>query len=449
MVARRVRVAAVLAAAALGTGCAISGPIDAARADYESGRPDEALERLADDDGVAERDRLVALLEAGWIAHASGRIEDSIATLGRAARLIDELDALFVGEQGASLVVNDRLTRYRGEYAERLWIRTVQMMNRLLLGDLEGAAVEARQAVRQYELHGAPLDGDVATRVLAARALEAVGELDGAAIEYARAFERAGGASEAGTAAFALGAARRTGRTDEARRYRAALAGVPGAGVPGAGAGAAGRSGSLLLAVLDGRLPAKRAGDLFIRPDLRISFPYYPGGGAPAPALEVAVDGAPVPTPAVATRLGAVAEASLGARAKTVAAKQALRAVTKQGIGHAAREEDVLFGALVDVLLVLLEEADTRGWRTLPGTLSLVEVPLAPGAHDVSVALGGYGLARRVTLRDLEIRAGGPTFVELVDGPGGLARVVPRRGPGADGPAPAPTAGPPALAASR
>ena len=393
----------------------------------------------------------MALLEAGWIAHASGRIEDSIAALGRAARLIDELDALFVGEQTASLVVNDRLTRYRGEYAERLWIRTVQMMNRLLLGDLEGAAVEARQAVRQYELHGAPLEGDVATRVLAARALEAVGELDGAAIEYARAFERAG-ASEAGTAAFALGAARRTGRTDEARRYRAALEGVPGAG-----AGAADRSGSLLLAVLDGRLPAKRAGDLFIRPDLRISFPYYPGGGASAPDLAVTVDGVLVPTPALATRLAAVAEASLGARAKTVAAKQALRAVTKQGIGHAAREEDELLGALVDVLLVLLEEADTRGWRTLPGTLSLVEVPLAPGTHDVSVALGNHGLSRRVTLRNLEIRAGGPTFVELVDGPGGLARVVPRRGPRAGGatadsprdPPPDSPPGPPAFAASR
>ena len=419
---RRIRGAlaapAALLAAALGAGCAVSGPIDEARAAYEAGRPDEALERLADEDGVAERDRLVALLEAGWIAHAAGRIETSVAVLDRADDLIESLDALFVAEQSATLLINDRVARYRGEYAERLWIRTVQMMNRLLLGDLEGAAVEARRAVRTYETHGAPLDGDVATRVLAARTLEAVGELDGAAIEYARAFERAGGSI--GTAAFALGAADRTGRADEARRYRTALEGVPGAG-EGVVSG-----GSLLLAVADGRIPPKRAGDLFIRPDLRISFPHYAGGGPIAPGIVVEVDGARMPAPAVATRLGAVAEASLGARAKRVAAKQAVRAAAKQGIGHAAHREDPLLGVLADIVLVLLEEADTRGWRTLPGTLSLLEVPLAPGTHDVTVTLDGYGPSRRLRLDGLEVRAGAPTWVELLDGPRGLERVVAR-----------------------
>lgn len=414
----------MFATALLAGGCAISGPITHARDDFDAGRPDAALERLADEDGVAERDRLVALLEGGMIAHVAGRIDESIVYLRRAANLVDELDATFVGEQSLTLVTNDRLARYRGEYAERLWIRTVQMMNHLLLGDVAGAAVEARQAIAQYERYGEPLDGDVVTRVLAARTLEAVGERDGAAIEYARAFERGGG-STAGTAAFALDNAERTGRRTEARSYRAALERAPdGAGVGASGSASGGAS--LLLAVSDGLIPRKRAGNLFIRPDLRISFPYYATGGPPAPDVRVTIDGRAVPAADVSTRLGSVAETSLGARAKSVAAKQALRVVAKQGLGQAAAREDQVLGALVDAVLFLLEEADTRGWGTLPATLSLVEVKLAPGRHDVAVTLGGYGAPRRIELGGLDVRAETPAFVALRDGPRGLERIVPR-----------------------
>ncbi len=397
------------------TGCAVSGPIGKARADFDAGRPDAALERLADEDRVAERDLLVALLEGGSIAHAAGRIEQSIGYLRRAAELVDELDVTLVSEQSLTLVVNDRLARYRGEYAERLWIRTLQMMNYLLLGDVQGAAVEARQAIALYERYGEPLDGDVATRVLAARTLEAVGELDGAAIEYARAFERGG--ESAGAAAFAVDNAERTGRRDEARAYRAALDGAR----DGSGAGDA----SLLVAVSDGAIARKVAGNLFIRPDLRISFPYYAAGGPPAPDVRVTIDGRAVPAADVSTRLGGVAEASLGARAKRVAAKQALRVVTKQAVGRAAAKEDELLGALVDAVLFLLEEADTRGWATLPATLTLVEVKLPAGRHDVAVALDGHGAARRIELGDIELRPGGLAFVALRDGPRGLERIVP------------------------
>ena len=418
---QRWRVAGVALLALALAGCASSGAISNARIAYDDGHPDAALaliEAGLDEGRIAERDRLVGLLEAGMIAHVAGRIEDSIAHLRDAAELVERLDAVFIGEQAGTLIVNDRTARYRGEYAERLWIRTLQMLNYLVLDDVSGAAVEARQAIALYERHGAPLDGDVFSRTLAARMLDGVGEPQSAAIEYARAFEASGGA--ASVAAVALETAQRADRPDDAARYRDALARTA---APAASPG--GRTGTLLLIVGSGRVPAKQAGNLFIAPELRISFPYYPSyaietGGA---ALRIAIDGEPRQTRPVTTLTGSVAEASLAARATQVTARQTLRVVTKQGIAAAARREDELLGALVAAAFFLLEEADTRGWLTLPGEFAFHEIELPVGEHALSLA---SATGDRLELDGLQIQANRLLPVIVHERPQGWVRVVPR-----------------------
>ena len=412
-------------------GCASSAAIERARGDFRSGNPDAALQVLASDK-VAERDRLVALMEGGLIAQSAGRIDDSIRQLREAAELIERIDAVYVGEQGAALVVNDRVTRYRGEYAERLWIRTVQMLNYLVLGDWQGAAVEARQAIEVFERYGEPLAGDVFTRALLARVLDAAGDPGAAAIEYGYAFERSGGQSS--VAALARPAALRAGRPEDVKRYDEVLsratAEVARAATPRSG------QGSLLLVVATGQVPPKRAGNLFLAPDLRISFPYYPDyvRSAFGDTLEVRVDGERAAMAPIVTRLGTVAEASLAARAKQVAARQTLRAVTKQGIGAAASKENEALGVLVGAALMLLEEADTRSWQTLPGRWALVEQVLPAGEHRLEVQAG---LDRRVVLEAVPIRAGATSVIVLGEGSGGLSRIVPRAAPAPlSGPAP-------------
>ena len=54
--------------------------------------------------------------------------------------------------------------RYSGEFSERLWVHTFQMINYLLLDQPEGAAIEARRAVALYEEHGNVLQNDLFTR---------------------------------------------------------------------------------------------------------------------------------------------------------------------------------------------------------------------------------------------------------------------------------------------
>jgi len=405
-------------------GCATSGAIVQARGDFRAGDPDAALAVLATG-RIAERDRLVALMEGGFIAHASGRIHDSIRLLRDAARLVDELDAVFVGEQGGALLVSDRATRYRGEYAERLWIRTVQMLNHLVLGDWEGASVEARQAIEVFDRYAEALQADVFTRTLLARVLHAVGEPGAAAIEYALAFEQSGG--QVGVAALARSAAREAGRPDDVVRYDKALE-RDARGVARQVQARTG-DGSLLLIVASGQVPRKRAGNLFIAPDARISFPYYPNfpDMAIIDGIRLVLDGEPLPIDPIGTRLGQVAEASLAARARQVVTRQTLRVVAKQGLGVAASREDPALGLLVNALFFLLEEADTRSWRTLPGQWTLIERALPTGRHRLEVSAGSSG--RRVVIEDLRIDAGATSVLVLADGPEGLQRITPRAAP--------------------
>lgn len=427
-------------------GCGTAGPIVEARIAFDAGDNDAALERL-DMERVGTRDYLLGLLERGMIEHIDGRIEDSVKTLKAAAALVEELDATFIGEESTSLLVNDRVRRYQAEIAERLWIRTVQMANFILLGDIEAAAVEARQAVGLYERYPDVLSRDIATRRLVARVFEAAGEHGAAAIEYARLFELV--PEPAHVAMAALPAARHAGREQDVERYRAALV-ASGVSLTELSTVERTSPGSLVLLVSGGRIPPKRAGNLLLAPDLRISFPYYPDipaagrirayvtestGTQGSLREDSAQEGVTPEILAVGmtdTRLGDIAKASLEERGRGLAAKQTARVVTKQAVVHAASHEDELLGAFVNVALFLLEEADTRSWLTLPAHLAIVEFRLPSGRHDLVVEFDDGSRLRRLSLDDVEFAAGRTLWREFRFGPGDVAEIVIAPGPPPD-----------------
>ena len=221
-----------------------------------AGNAHAALATLSDAE-VPRRDRLLLLLDRGLAAQALGRYRESIAALIEADELVERLDYVSVGRQGASLLVNERVSSYRGESAERLWIHTFQMINFLALGEPEGAAVEARRAVSELEEHGDTFVADPVTRLLAAMSFEAAGQIDSASVEYRRLI---GGADAvAGAADGALRAAwlnaRRTARPDEARRLGEAM----GRGEPRRGEANARRRGGRARRAARGRVRRAQA----------------------------------------------------------------------------------------------------------------------------------------------------------------------------------------------
>lgn len=398
------RVSAALCLVLLVTACAGTGQLERARSQLRDGDPVAALDTLADVE-LPRRDQLLLYLDRGLAAHAAGRFRDSIAALDQADELIKSLDIVSVSEQGATLIVNDRAASYRGESAEHLWIRTFQMLNYLALGEAEGAAVEARRALVVLDEHGDTLAGDPVSRLLIAMSFEAAGQYDSASVEYRKLVT---GAAPDGVLRAAWLNARRTARPDTATEIAARLSTDT---LDDVQQEYAARDGELVIVLADGFVPRKRAGDLFVSIDLRVSFPYYERSyGTRTPDIDVVVDGRNARMTRVDTHLVDIARASLEERGKRLAVRHAARAAVKYNIAHQVSREDQLAGELVRLLLFVLEQADTRSWATLPATLTLAQVPLPPGNHDVELQVGVGGRQFRTRLENVAIRAGQRTF---------------------------------------
>ena len=331
--------------------CATSTSLQIAREQFRHGSTSDAIQTLSEAN-VSRRDQLLLHLDRGMVAQAAGQYVESVTAFERAFTLVDELSYISVRDQTSSLLTNDWAKRYSGEYSERLWIHTFQMMNFLLLGLPEAAAVEARRAVELFEEHGELLNEDQFTRALMGLSFETAGQLDSAQVEYRTLAED-----------FDDPIPSLTNKADS----------------------------ELVLFIATGFINPKLPGDLFLNYDVRISWPYYESYVDVRPSVTVQSKGKELSDTIIAdTTLVAISAKALKARGTSIAAKQALRQATKQGIANAVRQEDVLAGDIVRLLLTVLEQADTRSWETLPANMLLLRVPLPAGEQSVTVRLNGH-----------------------------------------------------------
>ncbi len=401
-------IAVLICAALFLQGCATSSPLSNARTQFYSGQHEAALATL-DDERVRSRDKLLAHLDTGLIAHTAGLYEDSIKAFLSASALLEELDVISLSEQGASLVTNEWATSYKGEYSERLLIHSYQMMNFLLLRQFEGAAVEARLALKLLEEFDNPLSQDWFSRALVAMSFEAAGNPDSAHIEYKKLFDDMG--YDGGIARAAWINARRLGREQDATHFAASLR---------SGTSNSSELGELVLFLQAGSIARKLPGDLFLSTDLYASFPLYPEFPKADLQVNVSSNGAVVDrVDNVKTQTVNVARASLAERGNRIAAKQVARLAAKKNLAQAARRENEGLGAIVSVAFLLLEQADTRSWETLPAHLNLVQIPLTEGTHQIALQIREEGRVHEILLDDINIKANQRVFRSLRVGAGG------------------------------
>lgn len=372
-----------------------SRPLEQARQEYQSGNIDGAIEILSSNK-IRSRDRLLALMEKGYIEHVSGDYESSIKTFLRATDFLEERDYISVSEQSASLAINDWVTTYRGEYAERLWIHTYQMMNFLLLGQHESAAVEARRALQVYADHPKALRHDFFSRALIGVSFDNAGLANDAYVEYLKLAESL--PDPAIIAPWLVERARHLGIQTVATKY-AALSSESVAGMPAtastwqAHSGPTAESqdsGELVIFVESGQIPSKIPGDLLIDSDKRISFPFYPTDQHSTPPINLQLNGETYPVTSIETSLSEVAADSLALRGKKIAAKQVLRIAAKKRLVDELGEDSQTSAAVLNAVFFLLEEADTRGWSSLPSRLQLIRLRLPVGMHNIALSADPY-----------------------------------------------------------
>jgi hypothetical protein len=341
------------------SGCS-SLPLNQARTAFYEGNLGKAEQALEDCRDIIKKDRLLCYMEKGVVLHYLGEYEKSTEVLLKASHLMETQDQISVTEQTSAVLINERVTDYKGEYSEQLWVHTFLMMNFLLRYDYESALVEAKQALELYDKYPGSLVDDYYSRALIALCFENMGMPDDARIEYERLAEAMGGEK---------------------------IAAVP----------IAAGKGELILFIGQGRVPYKVADEVAYPPSIRISLPRYTDF-QPIPAVSIQCDGqSKIPGPEdlsplkISTDLGRVAKKSLDDRSAAYLARQALRAGAKEAIAQEIGEHNELGEAVARIILFLLEEADTRSWETLPGGLTLVRMELDAGVHNLEISSGYAG----------------------------------------------------------
>ncbi len=359
----------------MGAGLALCGctssNLTLARNAFYSGDVVMASQALDEPEKVGSRDRLLYFMEKGTILHYGGDYEGSAAIFLQAAALITEQEVISATRQAASMVTTEWLTKYKGEYVERLFVHTFQMMNYLLLGKHESALVEAKQALEVYDTYPEACDGDYFTRALIAHCFEALDEINGAYIEYKKLAELMGNPAPVADKLCQL--ANRLGFYDEVEHFSQFL--------PDKNEEKRERPiGERLIFLSRGRAPVKIPHDIILPESIRFSFSTYENRGGYFPGPEIP------PLPGIGTRtrvttdVGKVLRASLDQRLARIIAKETARVVAKEAIANNINDSGV--ESLVRIAFFLMEVPDTRCWETLPGTLTLIREPVFPGDNE-------------------------------------------------------------------
>jgi uncharacterized protein len=377
------------------SGCA--GKLNRAADSYYSGQPEKALTILSGNSWAGNKNKLLYLLEQGAIYHHQGDYQKSVGFFLEADWLIESYERISLSEQTASLVGNEWLTNYKGEYSERLWVHTYLMMNFMLLGQYDDALVEANRALTRFEKYPHALNQAFFTRALMALSFSNVAEDNDALLIYRQlADDLSDKGVVAGDIVYHAG---RLGMMDLVKTFSPLSAFVPSH-----------NDGELVLFLSSGRIPEKLAGNVFLPPSIRFSFPYYGSYLKPfTPSLTLS-DGAVITQ--IDTDLGVVVEDALDARKVSLMAKESIRVAAKEALAQAVGDRnDATAEAAVRALLFLMEEADTRSWKTLPAQFSLIRIALPAGRHKIrmGIGVGHYG----TDIPEFELRPGQRQFFSL------------------------------------
>jgi len=399
------------------------------RRQFEAGAAVSAADALSN----ARQDPLCSLLERGMMLHGAGQCDASNKSLFGAERIITEFDERAVisardATTGAmTFVLNEKAAPYRGQGFERVLVNTYMAFNFLIMGDLTGARVEVRKAYErqqqeadrharaleqarvQASSNSIDLDGGIqevnrrygaanraAERVqnayqnaftyyLSSVVYELNGEINDAYIDCKSAIELRPDASCVRRDLIRF--ARRLGFHDEVAAWRERFGDVtePPEGY-----------GSILVVFEQGMVPVKNEVKLPIPTEFGILFValptynVYPGCG---PTMDISVDGRLLGRTQMMADIEGMAARDLHDKLPVLFVKQAIRTAAKGIAAKQLYDDDQVAGILVSTFGTLItEQADLRGWITLPRDIQVSRVWVRPTVRAVRLNIEGTPL---------------------------------------------------------
>jgi hypothetical protein len=393
----------VLLAVLVLPGCATYS-VDIAKVEQETSNRnlDGALKSL-DKLKLTGADRMLYYLNKGTLLHFQGDYAASNQQFESAKTLMEKLGAISLAEQTGSVVVNDTLKAYEGAANEQLLIYAFEELNYLQSGNVEEAAVEARQFdIKQRLIAG---DNPSATylsgafvRYLNGMTYEEVGESDSARIDYRKAVD--GYKAQSAFTGFGAPAALEADldRLENPQaNYRFAAA-KKSSGVEMQSPDAS-NNGEVVFILHDGLGPTLDENIISIaNPDpqhgtaiMSIAVPKFVQRPVPVARFEIS-GGSGSASSELVEDVNAIARKSLDDRLPAITARAVARMVLKNAMAKKVKKQngdpgaaDLLISIVTDVGAIVSERADTRNWSLLPGNFLMARLVLPPGTHDLRV----------------------------------------------------------------
>ena len=394
-----------------------------------SGQTGQALAAL-ESRSQSARDETLYYLDKGMLLRLEHEFQASNEAFEQAKRINEQLEAVSVREQVGAMSVNDTLRSYLSPPFERAMLQIYKALNYLEMGDSDNARVE----IMQLTLLNKNFDADERlplSHYFAGLVFDSRGEFSDALIEYRRAFQRyekLGLKIPAHLQADLLRLTEAEGLPDEHREFLQRFKGRSWARQSDYLA-----QGELVFFLNHGLIPHKQQQSITVQDPgngqiHRISTPFYEQRRAAVRYGEIDSAGQ-VQRTELAERLDVDAEQALEAQMPTIIARAIARVSVKNRLVDNARDANPLLGAIVNIAGVVSEQADTRGWYTLPQAISIGRLNLAPGRYDIKVDYVGSGgrVIATDTFTNVLIRAGQKTFLSAYQPASHVINRRPRR----------------------
>jgi uncharacterized protein len=376
-------------------------------------------------------DLMLYHLNKGTLLHYEGDYAASNQQFESAKSLMEKLSAISLTEQTGSVVVNDTMKAYEGTANEQLLIYAFEELNYLQSGNLDDAAVEARQfdikqrLIAEKDRSATYLSGAF-VRYLNGMTYEEVGESDSARIDYRKAVD--GYKAQNGITGFGVPAALQAdldrlenpqakNRSSPARKSSDAVMQPPDTS----------NNGEVVFILHDGLGPTLAENIISIaNPDpqhgaaiMSIAVPKFVQRPVPVARFELS-EGSGSATSELVEDVNALARKSLEDRLPAITARAVARMVVKNAIARNAKNQGgnngtgaLLISIVSDVGAIVTERADTRSWSLLPGNFLMARLAMPQGTHDLKVTYydrSGNILATR-DYHAVKVTAGRKTFV--------------------------------------
>ncbi len=421
----------------------MAGDLQAAVAAFEQREPDPG--------------DLLYLLERGHLLRIADRYAESNEVFESAELRIEELYTKSISREAFALITTDNLLPYRGLPYEVQFVHYYRALNYLDLGQLDEALVEARKAnfkLAEYaektaedaEAGDGALRQDAFLHYFTGLLYQAAGDGNDALVSYRNAAQLyATYESEYGQSAPAslwenfYATALRLGSSEEVRPLVDSNPDLPRHA-------AAAAESNVVLFLESGFAPYRESVDIWLpilergrndRDDwlyanryvstyghriyayrqpsrlshvLRFAFPRMVEVPPRVMRAEVAIEAAgdaeagdgraPLAVGERAINLATVAQAEFDDHLPRILVRTLIRAIAKEATRASLGRENEALGAIANVLGVVSEQADTRGWILLPGRIDVVQTKLPPGEQQLHVRFltGGGAVVREETV---------------------------------------------------